>query len=63
MFEDSYLCEANIMAAKIMIDEEWKKAEQIKIYGGKAIYLAIACMYPSSILEYWSILFYTHGGC
>lgn len=63
MLEDSYLCEANIGAATIMINKEWKKAEQIKGSGGKAIYLAFACLYPYSIIEYWSIVFLTHGGC
>lgn len=63
MLEDSYLCEANIEAATIMINKELKKAEQFKVSGAKSIYLAIACFYPSSIIEYWSIIFFTHGGC
>jgi len=63
MFEDSYLCEANIEAAQIIVDREWKKAEQIKNSSGRALYLCLSCLYPSSVIEYWSILFYTHGGC
>lgn len=63
MLEDSYLCEANIEAAQIMIDQEWEKSDHLKTLGGKVIYLAVACLYPSSVLEYWSIMFYTHGGC
>lgn len=63
MLEDSYLCEANIEAATIMINKELKKAEQIKVSGGRSIYLAIACFYPYSIIDYWSIIFFTHGGC
>lgn len=62
MLEDSYLCEANIEAAQIMIDREWVKSRRIKNESNAAIYVAVACMYPSSIIEYWSFLFYTHGG-
>jgi hypothetical protein len=63
MLEDSYLCEANIEAAKIMIDKEWEKSEHIQDKGNRALYLGIACMYPSKIINYYSILFFTHGGC
>ena len=63
MLEDSYLCEANIEAANIMIDKEWEKARNIKHSSGRALYLVLSCLYPSSIIEYWSILFLTHGGC
>lgn len=62
MLEDSYLCEANIEAANIMIKKEWDKAESIPNIGNRAIYLGVACMYPANIVNYWSILFYTHGG-
>lgn len=63
MLEDSYLCEANIEAAQIMIEREWKKARNIKHPDNRALYLAEACFYPSSIIEYWNIIFLTHGGC
>lgn len=63
MLEDSYLCEANIEAANIMIDKEWEKARNIKHPDNRALYLGLSCLYPSSIFEYWSILFLTHGGC
>lgn len=63
MLEDSYLCEANIEAAEIMIYKEWKKSEQIKNTFMSAFYGGIATMYPYSIKEYWEILFLTHGGC
>ena len=63
MLEDSYLCEANIEAAQIIVDREWKKDEQIKNSSGRALYLGLSCLYPYSVIEYWSILFYTHGGC
>lgn len=63
MFEDSYLCEANIEAAEIMIDREWKKAEKIKTPEGRALYLALACFRAASAREYWKIIFLTHGGC
>lgn len=63
MFEDSYLCEANIRAAEIMIDREWKKAEKIKTLEGRALYLGLACFRLASALEYWEIIFTTHGGC
>lgn len=63
MFEDSYLCEANIKAAEIMIDREWKKAEQIKNLDGRALYLGLACFRAAAAREYWEIIFLTHGGC
>lgn len=63
MLEDSYLCEANIESARMMIDREWTKSTCIKNKSNAAIYVALACMYPSSVLQYWSFLFYTHGGC
>lgn len=63
MLEDSYLCEANIEAANIMIDKEWENAGKIKQTYGKALYLGLSCMYPSSVWKYWSIIFLTHGGC
>lgn len=63
MLEDSYLCEANIEAAQIMIDKEGKKSEQIKNTFMSAIYWGFATMYPYSIKNYWEILFNTHGGC
>ena len=63
MFEDSYLCEANIEAANIMINEEWEKSKHIQDKGNRALYLGVACMYPVKIINYYSILFYTHGGC
>lgn len=63
MLEDSYLCEANIEAAQIMIDKEWEKSKHLKSPGARAIYLAVGCMYPVKVIEYYSILFYTHGGC
>lgn len=62
LFEDSYLCEANIEAAKIIIDREWKKAEKIKDHGGRALYLGLTCLRASSVLEYFNIIFHTHGG-
>lgn len=63
MLEDSYLCEANIEAAQIMIDKEGKKSEQIKNNFMSAFYFGVATMYPYSIQEYWQILLLTHGGC
>ena len=63
MLEDSYLCEANIEAAQLMIEREWKKSSQIKNTFNAALYCAVACLYPCSVKEYWSVLFYTHGGC
>lgn len=63
MLEDSYLCEANIEAAQIMIDKEGKKSEQIKNNFMSAFYFAVATMYPYSVKEYWQILLLTHGGC
>jgi hypothetical protein len=63
MLEDSYLCEANIEAARIMIDKEWEKSKHIQDKGSRALYLGFACMYPAKIINYYSILFYTHGGC
>ena len=63
MLEDSYLCEANIEAANIMIDKEWEKARNIKQHDGRVLYLGISCLYPCSVWKYWSILFLTHGGC
>lgn len=63
MLEDSYLCEANIEAAKIMIDKEWEKSEQIKNTFMSVIYCGLATMYPYSIKKYWEIIFFTHGGC
>lgn len=63
MLEDSYLCEANIEAAQIMIDKEGKKSEQIKNNFMSAFYFGVATMYPYSIKEYWQILLLTHGGC
>lgn len=62
MLEDSYLCEANIEAAKIMIDKEWKKSEELKDSGGRSIYLALSCIYPSSIISYYGFILNTHGG-
>ncbi len=62
MLEDSYLCESNIEAANIMIDKEWEKARNIKQPDGRVLYLGLSCLYPSSVWEYWSILFLTHGG-
>ncbi len=63
MFEDSYLCEANIAAADIIIDREWKKAEKIKTPEGRALYLGLACFRAANAREYWRIIFLTHGGC
>ena len=62
MLEDSYLCEANIEAAKIMIDKEWEKSRQIQNKGKRIFYLAFSCKFPYEIINYYSILFYTHGG-
>ena len=62
MLEDSYLCEANIEAANIMIEKEWEKSRNIKQPGGRVLYLGLSCLYPSSVWKYWSILFLTHGG-
>lgn len=63
MLEDSYLCEANIEAAKIIIDREWEKSKQIKTAGGRALYLGLACFRAANAREYWEIIFNTHGGC
>ena len=63
MLEDSYLCEANIEAAQIMMDIEWEKSKNIQDKGSRALYLGVACMYPVKVINYYSILFYTHGGC
>lgn len=63
MLEDSYLCEANIEAAQIMIDKEAKKSEQIKNNFMSVFYFEVATMYPYLIKDYWQILFLTHGGC
>ena len=63
MFEDSYLCEANIEAARIIIDREWEKAKKIKIPDGRALYLGLACFRAANAREYWEIIFLTHGGC
>ena len=63
MFEDSYLCEVNIEAASIMIDREWEKSRTIKNSSMAALYAGAACFFPYSVLKYWSIIFYTHGGC
>lgn len=62
MLEDSYLCEAHIEAANIMIDKEWEKSKQIKNSFNAAFYVGFATMYPYSIKKYWSIIFLTHGG-
>lgn len=63
MLEDSYLCEANIEAAQIIIDREWEKAKKIKIPDGRALYLGLACFRAASVREYWEIILLTHGGC
>ena len=63
MLEDSYLCEANIEAAQIMIDREWKKSLKIKNSFNAAFYVGLATLYPYAIKKYWEILFLTHGGC
>ena len=63
MLEDSYLCEANIEAAQIMINKEWEKSKTIKNFYNRSLYLAMACLYPSSVLEHFKIIFLTHGGC
>ena len=62
MLEDSYLCEANIEAAQILMDREWGKSKQIKNLDGRAIYLGLACHYYADVLEYYEIIFNTHGG-
>ena len=62
MLEDSYLCEANIEAAQLIMDREWEKSKQIQNLDGRAIYLGLACFRAASALEYYNIIFYTHGG-
>lgn len=62
MFEDSYLCEANIEAAQIIIDREWDKSRQIQNLDGRALYLGLACHRAALAIEYYEILFLTHGG-
>lgn len=63
MFEDSYFCEANIEAAQIMINKAWENSKTIKNFHNRASYLAMACLYPSEVLERFKIFFLTHGGC
>lgn len=63
MLEDSYLCEANIEAAQLLIDREWEKSKQIQNLDGRAIYLGLACFYYTRVLEFYEIIFHTHGGC
>lgn len=62
MLEDSYLCEANIEAAQIMIDREWEKSKTIKNPDNRTLYLAAACLYPYAVLHHFEIIFLTHGG-
>ena len=62
MFEDSYLCEANIEAANIIIDKEWEKSKHIQNLDGRAIYLGLACFRAASAREYYEIILLTHGG-
>lgn len=62
MLEDSYLCEANIEAAQIMIDREWQKSLKIKNSYKATFYVGLAIIYPCAIKKYWEILFLTHGG-
>ena len=62
MFEDSYLCEVNIEVAQRILDREWEISKQIKNADGRALYLGLACYRASSILQYCSIIFSTHGG-
>lgn len=63
MFDIAYEAEASIEAARIIIDREWKKAEQFKNPEGRALYLALACFRAASASEYWEIILHTHGGC
>ena len=63
MLEDSYLCEATIEAASIMIKKEWEKSLTIKNSNNAAFYFGAACLFPYSVFKYWSIIFHTHGGC
>ena len=63
MLEDSYLCEANIEAAQIMINREWDKSRTIKNPDNRALYLGLACLYPSKVWQHFEIIFLTHGGC
>lgn len=62
MLEDSYLCEANIEAAEIIIAREWEKSKQIKNQGGRTLYFVLSCFRAVSALDYYNIIFYTHGG-
>jgi len=62
MLEDSYLCEANIEAAQILMDREWEKSKQIQNLDGRVIYLGLSCFYYTRVLEYYGIIFNTHGG-
>ena len=62
MFEDSYICEVNIKVDEIIMDREWEKSKQIKDNGGRALYLGLACFREASVLEYFNIIFSTHGG-
>lgn len=63
MLEDSYLIEANIEAATIIKDRLWKEVLELEK-------LNISNTFPrmwqiddmNSIITYWSIMYYTHGG-
>lgn len=63
MFDIAYEAEANIEAANIIMDREWEKSRHIQNATNRALYLAVAFLSPSSVFEYWNILFLTHGGC
>lgn len=62
MLEDSYLCEANIEAAQIMIDRECEKSKTIKNPNNRTLYLSAVWLYPSAVLQHFEIIFLTHGG-
>lgn len=63
MFDIAYEAEANIEVSKIIIDQEWEKSKHIQNLDGRAIYLGISCFRAASVMEYFNIIFYTHGGC
>lgn len=62
MLEDSYLCEANIEAARILMDREREKSENIKNHFNRTLYLSLALFPLNSVFVFNSIVFHTHGG-
>lgn len=63
MLEDSYLCEANMEAARMIMDREWEKSKIIKNPYNRALYLSATLFSLNSVFVFNSIVFHTHGGC